>query len=82
MPRPGPLQLSRIVDYVYDFCPLSDPGVGPSVLVCDVEHKSFHFSYPKLAANLLCCRYLICSLDHICLYLGCCVSHISANQTV
>ena len=27
----------------YDFCPLPDPDVGPSVLVSDVEHTSFHF---------------------------------------
>ena len=29
----------HISDYVYDFCPLPDPDVGPSVLVCDVEHS-------------------------------------------
>ena len=28
--------LSHIADYIYDFCPLPDPDVGPSVLVCDV----------------------------------------------
>ena len=26
------------------FCPLPDPDVGLSILVCDVEHTSFHFS--------------------------------------
>ena len=31
------------VHYIYDFCPLTDPGVGPSILLCDVEHTSFHF---------------------------------------
>ena len=43
MACPGPLHCSHIADYVYDFCPLPDPDVGPSVLVCDVEHISFHF---------------------------------------
>ena len=33
---------SYIADYIYDFCPVSDPDVGPSVLKCDVEHISFH----------------------------------------
>ena len=45
MPCPGPLYFSHIADYVYDFYPLPDPDVGPSVLVCnvcDVEHTSFH----------------------------------------
>ena len=32
------------VDYIYDFCPFPDPDVGLSVLVCDVEHTSFHFA--------------------------------------
>ena len=31
------------VHYIYEFCPLTDPGVGPSILLCDVEHTSFHF---------------------------------------
>ena len=35
--------LESIADDVYDFCLLPDPDVGPSVLVCDVEHTSFHF---------------------------------------
>ena len=26
------------------FCPLSDPDVGPSVLVCDVGRIYFHFT--------------------------------------
>ena len=29
--------------YIYDFCPVPDPDVGLSILVCDVEHTSFHF---------------------------------------
>ena len=38
VPSSGPLHCSHIADYVYDFSPLSDPDIGPSVLVCDVEH--------------------------------------------
>ena len=34
---------SHIADYIYDFCPLPDPDVGLSILLCDVEHTSFHF---------------------------------------
>ena len=33
----------HIADYIYYFCLLSDPDVGLSILVCDVEHTSFHF---------------------------------------
>ena len=42
-PCPGPFHYSHRVDYIYDFCPLPDPDVGLSILVCDVEHTSFHF---------------------------------------
>ena len=43
MPCPRPFHCSHIADYIYDFCLLPDPDVGLSVLVCDVEHTSFHF---------------------------------------
>ena len=43
MPCPGPFHFSHSVDYIYAFCPLPDPDVGPSIFVCDVEHTSFHF---------------------------------------
>ena len=43
MPCPGPFHFSYSVDYIYDFCPLPDPDVGLSIVVCDVEHTSFHF---------------------------------------
>ena len=43
MPWPGPFHFSHSVDYIYEFCPLPDPDVGPSIFVCDVEHTSFHF---------------------------------------
>ena len=43
MPCPGPFHFPHSVDYIYEFCPLPDPDVGPSIFVCDVEHTSFHF---------------------------------------
>ena len=42
MPCPGPFHFSHSIHYIYDFCPLPDPDVGPSIFVCDVEHTSFH----------------------------------------
>ena len=30
---PGPFHFSHIADYIDDFCPLSDPDVGLSILV-------------------------------------------------
>ena len=44
MPCPRPLHVSHIADYVYDFCPLSYPDLGLSILVVhvhNVEHSSF-----------------------------------------
>ena len=43
MPCPGPFHFSHSVHYIYDFYPLPDPDVGPSIFVCDVEPTSFHF---------------------------------------
>ena len=43
MPCRGPFHFSHSVDYIYEFCPLPNPDVGPSIFVCDVEHTSFHF---------------------------------------
>ena len=43
MPCPGPFHFSHSVDYIYEFCPLPNPDVGPSIFVCDVEHTYFHF---------------------------------------
>ena len=43
MACPGPFHFSHSVDYIYEFCPLPNPDVGPSIFVCDVEHTSFHF---------------------------------------
>ena len=30
--------LTLLIDYVYDFCHLADPDVGPTVLLRDVDH--------------------------------------------
>ena len=43
MPCPGPFHFSHSVDYIYEFCPLPNQDVGPSIFVCDVEHTSFNF---------------------------------------
>ena len=43
MPCPGTFHFSQSVYCIYDFCPLPDPDVGPSLVVCDVEHNSLHF---------------------------------------
>ena len=40
---PAQDHFSHSVHYIYDFCPLPDPDVGPSIFVCDVEHTSLHF---------------------------------------
>ena len=52
MPCPGPFNFSHSVDYIYEFCPLHDPDVGPSIYVCDVAHTSFHLACA--AASLFC----------------------------
>ena len=40
---------------IYDCCPLPDPDVGLSILICDVEHTSFHFGLcgPKFVLCLI-----------------------------
>ena len=43
MPCQRPFHFSHSVDYIYDFCPLPDPDVCLSILVCDGEHTPFHF---------------------------------------
>ena len=35
MPCPGPFHSSHSVDYIYEFFPLHDPDVGPSIFVCE-----------------------------------------------
>ena len=67
MPCPGPFHFSHSVDYIYDLCPLPDPDVGLSILVCDVEHTSFHFG--------LCGRKFV-----LCLF-GQCLPYVIAGST-
>ena len=63
---PGPLNLSHIADNVYDLCPLSDPDVNLSVLVCDVQHTSFHFGLcgRKFAVCLFGQCPCLCTISH------------------
>ena len=56
----------------FDFCPLPDPDVGPSIIVCDVEHTSFHFG--------LCGRKFVLCLFGQCPGL-CTICHISWQHT-
>ena len=67
------------ITHIYDFCPLPDPDVGPSIFVCDLEHTSFHFG--------LCGRKLgqcpgLCTICHSWQHTG--VVHLSlqADGTV
>ena len=53
MPCPGPFYFSHSVDYIYEFCPLPDTDVGPSIFVCDVE------SILVCAAGSLFCACLV-----------------------
>ena len=34
MPCPGPFHFSHSVDYIYEFCPLPNPDVVPSIFLC------------------------------------------------
>ena len=56
LPRTIPLS-SHIADYIYDFCPLPDPDVGLSILVCGVEHTSFHFGLGAATHELYTCLF-------------------------
>ena len=66
MPCPGPFNFSHSVDYIYEFCPLPDPDVGPSIFVYDVEHTSFILV--SASASLFCACFGQCpcrSLHHM-----------------
>ena len=39
MPCPGPFHFSHSVDYIYEFCPLPNPDVGPSVSDTGVRYS-------------------------------------------
>ena len=57
MPGKGPLHVSHIADYIYDFCLLPDSDVRLSIIACDVEHTSFHF--------VMCGRnFVMCLFGH------------------
>ena len=53
MPCPGPFHLSHSLHYIYDFCPLPDPDVGPSIFV------SILLSILVCAAASLFCACLV-----------------------
>ena len=53
MPCSGSLHLSDVADYAYSVCHVSGPHVGPSVLVCDVEHTALQFA-------LCCSKFVLC----------------------
>ena len=52
IPCPGPFH----ADYINDLCPLPDPDVAISILVCCVAHIYFHFG---CAAESLWCANLV-----------------------
>ena len=62
MPCQGPLHFSHIAVYhqfmSLEFCSVSDPDVGPSVLVCDVEHTSVNFGLD--ASTFVLCLLVEC----------------------
>ena len=43
-----------------DFCPLPDPDVGFSMLLCDIEHTSFHFGL--CGRKFVLCLYGQCQM--------------------
>ena len=65
------------VDYIYEFCPLPDPDVDLSILVCDVEHTSFHFGLcgRKFVLCLFCQCPGLCTICHSLQHTG--VVHLS-----
>ena len=85
MPCPGPFHFSHSVDYIYEFCPLPDPDVGPSIFVCDVEHTSFHFGL--CGRKFVLCLFGQCpflfgkTLSHI-LYIVLCCEYAGYEQCI
>ena len=77
MPCPGQFHCSHSVHYIYEFCPLPDPDVGPSNCVCDVEHTSFHFGLcgRKFVLFLFGQCPVLCTICHIWQHTG--VVHLS-----
>ena len=60
MPCPESFHFSYIADYIYA------PDVGVSILVCDVEHTSFHFGLcgRKFVLCLFCQCPCLCTICH------------------
>ena len=77
MPCPRPFHFSHIADYIYHFCFLPDPGVGLSILVCDVEHTSFYVGLcgRKFVPCLFGQCPGLCTICHCCQHTG--VVHLS-----
>ena len=73
MPCPGPFHFSHIPAYIHDFCPLPDPDVGLSILVCNVEHTSFHFGL--CGCKFVLCLFGLCTICHSWQHTG--VIHLS-----
>ena len=69
MPCRGPPNFSHIAYYMYDLCPLSDPDVGLSVLVCDLLQLHllrllcghFHTARSYHVYTCTCVHVLMCS---------------------
>ena len=68
---PGTLHFSHVADYIYDFCPLPDPNVFPSVFI--VFDVSVFLSILVCAAVVICVRFQI-MLNNLC--------HCSTNPLV
>ena len=58
MPFPGPFHFSHSVDYIYEFCPLPDTDVGPSIFVCDVA-----YFFPFWSVRPQVCSVLVWSVS-------------------
>ena len=54
MPCPRPFHFSHSVDYIYEFCPLPDPDVGPSILTLYVMLSILLSILVCAAASLFC----------------------------
>ena len=56
----------HIADYIYDIWQVSHPNVGLSIIVCDVEHTSFHFG--MCGRNFVLCLFgdspSLCTIYH------------------
>ena len=51
---------SYSADYVYEFCPLPHPDVGPSAIECDVEHWPTSFQFGLCGRKFVPCLFGQC----------------------